>query len=262
MGKIYHILKGFRITVSIPAAFLVHIGYRVVNEKTNWGLVILIFFITALTMLQNDYFDRDHDQKKGKDFASKNERFLLVFLSMCWSVVVATSFLFFENKLLWLLIIIGIGIGILYSFSRSIVLLPLLTVAITSASPVVLSKVPDLSAQHLLLFISIIFAILGREILKDIEDKDVDVGYKATLLTSELTTVKQACSVSGISVAIGTLLTLVIKNNLGQIPYAIYLAGLVLMITSVFFIMYFNEVKNGKQFFDLGMLSILLALSI
>lgn len=260
MRKIYHILKGFRITVSIPAAFLVHIGYKIVHEETNWGLVILIFFITALTMLQNDYFDRDHDQKKGKDFASKNKKFLLVFLVVCWLVVVITSFLFFENKLLWLLIIIGIGI--LYSFSRFIVLLPLVTVAITSASPIVLSKIPDLSTQHLLLFISIIFAILGREILKDIEDREVDVGYKETLLTSGLTTIKQACLVSGVSVAIGTLLTLVIRNNLGQLPYAIYLAGLVLMTTSVFFIVYFNEVKNGKRFFDLGMLSILVALSI
>jgi 4-hydroxybenzoate polyprenyltransferase len=260
MNRLYNILKGFRTTVSIPAAFLVHIGYKFVNEKTDWGLVIVVFFITSLTMLQNDFFDREHDKKKDKNFAFENKNFLLIFLIVCWFLVLIISFVFFKDKFLWLFIIITIGI--LYSFSRHIAILPLITVAVTSALPVILCKVPFISDHHFLLFISVVLSILGREILKDIEDRKIDVGYKATLLTKKITTVKEARLISGISILLGSILILIAKGELIGLTLFFYSLGLVLMFISVFFIIYLKNIGTGKRFFDLGMINILLALSI
>jgi 4-hydroxybenzoate polyprenyltransferase len=78
------ILDSLRLSMTIPAALLVHTGFAVSHQETNWLLVLLIFCIASMTMVQNDYFDREHDLKKGKDFAFKNQKILKYILLIIW----------------------------------------------------------------------------------------------------------------------------------------------------------------------------------
>jgi 4-hydroxybenzoate polyprenyltransferase len=219
-----------------------------------------MFFIAGLTMLQNDYFDRKHDIKKGRDFVSKNENLVLLVVLIGWLGCMISSILFFESRALLLSIVIAIGI--FYSFFKKIQLLPLITVAFVSASPIVVSSFPNITRTQVILFCAVALSILGREILKDIEDKDIDVGYKATLPTSGWISEKQAYFIAGTSIVVGVTLSSFLIKSLTGFSYSFYMAGLAFMTTSVFFVFYFNESTRAKKFFDLGMVSILVAFSI
>lgn len=262
MNIVYQLIKGFRLTVSIPAAILVHIGYKIAGEKTEWGLVVLLFFITGLVMLQNDYFDRDHDKKKGKDFAYQYKNLLLTFLFFGWATVVFVSLLFPVSQTVCLMLIIGIGIGITYSLLRKILLLPVFVVATLSASPLVIARADKSSIQLMLLFFCVFLSIFGRELLKDIEDKEIDIGYKKTLLTAGIFSEKGANIFAGVCISLGAILSLSISKSITNFSYSLYLAGISLIVSCVFFLIYFNKATLGKRFFDGGMFLILLALSI
>lgn len=177
---IKNIFLSLRPQSSLPAAFLVHVGSRLNNQRTNWLLVFIMFAITALIMLQNDYFDSEHDFfKKNKRFVYENKKIIFYILIFSWPMIFLVTFLF-TLKIQLFLLVISI-VGFFYSFLRKIFLLPLLTIAVLSGLPIILQG--NIS-QTTILFISVtIITILGREILKDIEDKDVDFGYKKTLAT-------------------------------------------------------------------------------
>lgn len=262
MNILYQLIKGFRLSVSIPAASLVHIGYKLSGQNTDWFLVTILLIITGLVMLQNDYFDRDNDRKKGKNFAYENRNFLQIFLLISWSLVIIAIFCLFTNQRVWLVFTIGIGIGIVYSFLRKKVLLPTITVALLSASPLFLASGLDSSLKINLFALTVFTVIFGRETLKDIEDKDIDKGYKNTLLTSGIFSERSAVIFAGVCISIGGILSLSIKSHLHGISYDLYILGLSSLVTSVFFLLEFSKVKIGKNFFDGGMFLILIALSI
>lgn len=261
MNILYGLVKGFRLTVSIPAAILVHIGYKIGGQSTEWGLVILLFFITGLVMLQNDYFDSEHDKKKGKDFVSKNKSFIQIFLILSWCVVILSSLLFFANQSVFVLPTIGIGIG--YSFFRKVLLLPVFAVAILSASPLLLAKLWNSSTELLTFFLCVFLAIFGREIIKDIEDKDIDKGYKNTLLTSNILSEKNATIFAGVLMGIGAIFSLSTAKHIDTLPsYLFYIVGFFLVMVSSFSLICYRSSTKGKKIFDSGMLLFLLALSI
>ena len=54
MNKISNICKGFRPTTSIAACFLIHIGFKLAGEKTDWWLAVLVFIVSTTL----NYLDR------------------------------------------------------------------------------------------------------------------------------------------------------------------------------------------------------------
>ena len=63
-NNIKPIIKSLRLSVTIPAALLVHVGFAVSGQGTDWTIVVMVFFIACMTMLVNDYSDRHHDLQK------------------------------------------------------------------------------------------------------------------------------------------------------------------------------------------------------
>src|SRR3989338_7245566 len=178
--KLYGLIRGLRLSVSIPAGLLVHIGSKLDGIETNWLLAITLSTISGLTMLTNDYFDRYHDRIKRKYFAWENDKLVNKFLLISWSLVFIIVLLFLPSKIPILVIC---GLCILYSFTLRKYPLPILLVVFISAMTVLLPNLGKNNSESIDLFITLMIAIFGREILKDAEDKDYDVGHKKTFFT-------------------------------------------------------------------------------
>jgi len=74
-------------------------------------------------------------------------------------------------------------LGLIYSEFRKIPLTPIMLVAFTSASPVLLALGTNVDKNNtiILIFLSSAFIIFGREITKDLDDKQIDIEYKWTI---------------------------------------------------------------------------------
>lgn len=176
-------IKTLRLPIVIMGGLLAIISFRI-SEWNIIGFLVAVFIIAAAlaTMAHNDWKDRFHDAKKGKNFALNNSNVLLRVVIFLWVIALFLLItLWIVNVSFGLLSILIIVSGLIYSEIRQIPLLPTILVAVTSASPVLYSIIisPSRSSYHL--FVAIIFFMLGREILKDLDDQHIDVGYKWTL---------------------------------------------------------------------------------
>lgn len=250
--------------MTILAALLVHAGFTISHQPTNWLLVALVFCITGMTMLQNDYFDRDHDLKKGKDFVFNNHIAVRNALCIIWSLLILISILFlFQSFGQGLILLFCIFVGIFYSFSRKVLFLPALLVGITSSSPTLFAFVITKSVDCILLFLSVFLVILGREIIKDVEDESIDEGYKKTILTEKIVTTKTALKISAGIIFLGSLLSLLLFiNQQHSLTYFLYLGGFCLCISASVILFCTDDWKRGRNTLDIGVAIIILSLSI
>lgn len=264
MKKLKPIIDSLRLSMTILAALLVHAGFAISHQPTNWWLVIVVFWITGMTMLQNDYFDRAHDLKKGKNFVFNNHVAVRNTLGIVWSVLILISIVFlFQSFGQGLILLFCIFVGIFYSFSRKVLLLPALLVSITSSSPTLFAFVSTKSPDCILLFLSVFLVILGREIIKDVEDESIDAGYKKTILTEKIMTAKAALKISASIIFLGSLLSLSLYTNQQQsVTYFLYLGGFCLCIGASVILFCTDDWKGGRNTLDMGVAIIILSLSI
>lgn len=260
MKKALHLLKGFRPTVSIPAAMLVHVGYRLEHLPTNWGLVIIIFILTGLTMLQNDYFDREHDLKKGKRFAYENPKFLLKFLVAGWTLTLLSAALYYPSQFIFLSLIAGIGF--FYSFFRKITGLSHFTVAVLSASPLFLAEMYHSNQAVIWFSVAVFLGIYAREALKDVEDRVIDQGYKNTLLTAEVLEFNAVHENAAYIICFAAAVPIMAMPHGQPLVVLLYFLAICMLITSAVLLSPCKMTARGKQFFDAGMCVILIAFSI
>lgn len=180
-------IKALRLPVCILAGMLTLCGFQLAvgSIQDAWLPALAIVVIASSTMVWNDYRDREHDRKKGKDFAFLNRWRFLAFGLALWlvSVVLSLAIGVFEN---WPMAYLALGItasGLVYSETRRLPFVPNALVALTAASPVLF---PFAAGRHdfrlLLFFLAVVLAIHAREIAKDFDDVDIDPGYKWTLL--------------------------------------------------------------------------------
>jgi 4-hydroxybenzoate polyprenyltransferase len=143
---------------------------------------------------------------------------------------------------------IGI-IGLIYSELRRIPMTPMILVATTSASPILF---PVLLTNYnpiiWFLFIVVVLTILGREIIKDIEDVGIDKGYKWTLPVM-IGPSKAGFVASALIVISGILLT---QINIVLLP------SILLGVCSIFWIN--QNTRLSKMILDTGIVLNLICL--
>jgi 4-hydroxybenzoate polyprenyltransferase len=171
------------------AAVLTFTGFSFYLQ-TDWTLAVFTaisgFVFTISIMIHNDVIDSQHDHKKGKHFASehrsklKHYDILLIALSL-----LLIGLICFCDLRLGIFCLACFLPGIIYSHIIRLFLVNQLIVAVCSAAPVLCGMISQWSYQPkamiaFLIFCSLIFI---RELYKDIEDRIIDAGYKATIPT-------------------------------------------------------------------------------
>lgn len=259
-------IESLRLSVTIPAGFLVHIGFILSDHKTDWLLAFEAFLIASFAMLQNDYVDRVNDLKKGKTFASDHSAQFRIVLIVGWIIIWSIA-LFTLIEYIKLLIPVII-ISMFYSWTRKVPYLQTLCVAFASASPLIFANGVTISLTsswaNSTMFIAVFLSIFGREIIKDVEDAYTDVGYKFTFVSMGWKTIKEEQQFAAGCVRLGLLFC--IMASIGRIlevtlwVQIIYFLGISLVGASSAAWFIRDDTKLGKELFDRGMFLVLFSL--
>lgn len=180
------LLAALRLPTGVFAAGFVLVGFKF------YPMAWLAATITALTfagitfgiMMFNDFIDRHHDVKKGKTFAQNHPWQMLTWWARLSLVtlggIAAIGFLDFRLALFCGLVWI---VGLLYSYVPHWYVVQNLIVATCSASAVLGGAIHSQSIRPatILAFLIILGIIFFREVVKDIEDRLIDGGYKNTI---------------------------------------------------------------------------------
>ena len=142
--------------------------------------------VSASIQVFNDYRDRKHDTMKGKNFASQNATPLFDFWLLISSLAIVPLIHILEiNSKLGIFCIIIWGLGILYSFLQKLFIVQNIIVALCASLPAFCGHMhygePNFKDRSFFLFILLFAIIFVREVIKDIQDRKVDGGYKHTL---------------------------------------------------------------------------------
>ncbi len=254
--------------MAIFASLLVISSFVLANKAID-GYVLLITFIVALgtmnTMLTNDYFDRNHDKLKGKTFASENEDTFVFVTVILWLVTAMVSFMILYHSIFQgLILILCCILGILYSFTRHFSMLSAFFVALASA---LISQFPTEKSFlqdkiPVVLFSCTFFFVLAREIVKDVEDKDIDKiknnkgnVYKKTLPV--IMNKNTALIIAGCILSSGFICSMFLIPFTGKF-YVIWVPVFIFSIIS--FIFYPSKYAIGAKLLDQGILVILFAI--
>ena len=258
----YKLIMSLRPFATIPIALLTIFGYKIAGVPVNWPVVAEVFAIGCLTMLTNDYIDRDNDTKKGKTFVKEHEKLFFKIVTIGWIAVTTISYLLYyplasQNLLLLSLIVIGIG----YSFARHITFLPTLLVAGAGASPILFGFIENHTDAAFFSFIIVFVFMLASEILKDCADAESDEGYKTTLITGGICSKKEAYYGSAVlylaSITFMDFLTGMLDKHT-----SLNLAGMILMAMSLTLMIlvpnrFYRLIERG---FDIGSAIVLISL--
>ena len=223
------LIGSFRLSITIPAAILVCLGYKLSGLPTNWLVFLDILIIASTTMLTNDYIDRGNDaHQKQKYFALVHEFVLLPIIVALWILATVISFSSFAhfgwgNILLWYCILVGI----VYSYTRNILLLPTLLVAFTGAAPILFGHIETHRLAPLIAFVSVVFITFGRELLKDGIDSETDMNYKKTVFTAGWIRKENITLATALFVAFGIVINMPLSLTLHPIQHMFYTAGVI-----------------------------------
>lgn len=183
MTKVTAWIKSLRLPICFLNGLLTVAGFRIADISVSWLSVVTVFFGACATMLQNDWRDRYHDVRKGKMLALEHPRAFLALLLAFWAVACGLALaVAIENINAGIVLFLMALAGLVYSEVRLIPMAPVTLVALTSGSPVLLPIMAGADANKVwLLFLSTILIIFGREIAKDLDDHQIDGGYKWTI---------------------------------------------------------------------------------
>ena len=176
------LLQSIRLPECILIVILGIIGFKHSGISVHALILTTLFFVIAVTMLQNDWRDRSHDIGKGKSFASSNPKLYISWLLLFWVICCALITTLLFQQLATGLLLLGMAlIGALYSEARRVPLLSVTLVTVTSASPILIPLTLGAHIDTVLIpFVTTALIIFGRETLHDIADTSVDTGYKKT----------------------------------------------------------------------------------
>ena len=109
------------------------IGFKYSGVQPEFLVLTTLFFICAVTMLQNGWRDRVHDVGKGKRFALENPKIFLFWLILFWIICLGLILVLFfiHPKTAGLFLLIAL-VGAIYSETRRVPLLPVTLVFLTS----------------------------------------------------------------------------------------------------------------------------------
>jgi len=186
-----------RSLVSLYASLLTILSFSF-YDRLPWifALTTALCFgvISASIQVFNDYQDRNHDIKKGKTFAYQNAALLFDFWLLISSLGIIPMIVISEiSTKVTILCAATWGLGILYSFLQKFFIGQNIIVALCASLPALCGQVfygkPDIDYQSSLIFLLLLALAFVREVVKDIQDRKVDKGYKHTLpaLTADCT---------------------------------------------------------------------------
>lgn len=180
-------IKAMRLPASILIGIFTLLGFRITSGTLASAYLpaVATFLIITATMAHNDLRDRFNDTRKGKSFAFDHPTEFKLFVIALWILAVTISLgLVYLNPLYLILSGLMVTSGLIYSETRLLPFIPNTLVALTVASAMLYPVFDSHQTNPILwLFFTIIFlTIYAREILKDFDDKEIDLGYKWTLL--------------------------------------------------------------------------------
>lgn len=192
-----NLLLATRPLVSIYASLLTILSFSFYG-RLPWifALTVALCFalISASIQVFNDYQDRNHDIKKGKTFAHHNSALLFDFWLLISSFAVIPIIVISEiSANVAILCAIVWGLGILYSFLQKFFIAQNIIVALCASLPALCGNAfygrQDIEYRSPLVFLLLLAIVFVREVVKDIQDRKVDKGYKNTLpvLTADCT---------------------------------------------------------------------------
>lgn len=176
-------LEPLRLSVCILAGLLASAGFILARQAISWTAVAAVFFIAVSAMLQNDWRDRFHDVRKGRTLAYERPRAFFALLAAFWAASAGAVALVAVREPRVALGLAALAFaGIVYSETRRLPLVPIAIVSLTSAAPAILPAAGGASAGRLWpLFAATALVIFAREVMKDLDDRAIDGGYKWTL---------------------------------------------------------------------------------
>ncbi len=178
-------LKALRLPMCLIVVALVAVVFKEGQGYIPWNLAIGCGCIFTTAMLQNDWRDRFHDRKKNKNFVLDNLTEFLFLVVVAWIIVFGFAVsAFYQGFYPGVIFVLLIGISFLYSEARKIPMAPSVLVAL---APTLLVLLPywELRGEMRPVFyffaLATFLVILGREVMRDIDDALIDQGYKWTL---------------------------------------------------------------------------------
>lgn len=246
-------IKVLRLPIVIAAGFLSIVSFRIADwDRNAYTIALFVVVAASATMAHNDWRDRFHDAKNGKDFALVHNSSFPVFVATLWGISLGlAAFLWRVQSSYGMLSVAMVTSGLIYSETRRIPFLPVLLVAATSASPALYPILMSASKESWLLFSAAFLLIFGREILKDLDDFGHDSGYKWTL--------PHAIGTKRAKVVSGLFLLVVSAVVLGISPWV--LAGIPFLFVSVIILFMDKGHKLAKITVDIAMVVILVVLA-
>ncbi|MFH1866803.1 MAG: hypothetical protein ABIJ81_01835 [Patescibacteria group bacterium] len=177
-------IKALRLPITLLAGLLSVVAFKLVGRINESFLpTLIVISVASATMMQNDLRDRFHDIKKGKVFTTKNYNNFWLITVLLWLfslLLILYGWMYHGSS--GLLPLLAVIVGLIYSETRRLPLVPIILVSLTSAAPALFPIFLGYSAPILwYLYIVTVLIIFSREMIKDIEDSLIDGGYKWTL---------------------------------------------------------------------------------
>lgn len=261
-------LKQFRLVTVSYAVLMSVVAFKIsgLSIPLHWYILIggLMFFGGAATMAENNLYDKEHDLKKCKTFAFDHAEELRLVVNLLWAVscILAIAILFSTDPRLGLLSAFLLVLGFGYSTALQIKYAPGIYVAFVSTGPVLYAFLLEPSLQIALLILATVPFILGRENLKDIDDIEIDRGYKHTIAgalgarnAKIFTGVLYMAAISIVLVAVELL-----KLQERLVSTVAIITASVLIIASVYLLFADKNHKVSKKLGDFAMLIVMVTL--
>lgn len=256
--------RPMRLRTVFYAVTLLFVGFRVSRLEIPgylYWVAAIILVGGAATQGYNGWVDRYHDKKKGKTFVLENSKKFFVLLWSLWAVsllLVAAVFVFvgFAYGVVSLVLVI---LGFLYTVVVRMPFIPGAYVAVVSTGPLVYALVSHPTWQTGLLLIATALFILGRETLKDLDDMEIDEGYKWTLPVR--IRARKSKIVVGILYSLAAVIMLAITINALQLaPMTLIIVALTLTVVAVVMLFANKHHKVPKGLADVSMVIVMLTL--
>jgi 4-hydroxybenzoate polyprenyltransferase len=255
--------------MGIFAVLLSYVSFNLINQEWS-GYAYLIYAIAfvgiSATMVWNDYQDREIDKAKSKAVASNQPIFFFRYALIIWLILIILNFnLLFYGLKPFVFSMILTALGFYYNKTKKIFLLPTFAVSLFCALLVFFPLTHHASIstvwqfQKLSTFVFVFIFI--REIVKDLIDELIDVGYKKTIpLKLGTRTAIRIVAILLILLNIAFVYTIVQTQLFGLKQYFIGfgLIGFVLAFIKVLMYKY----KNCKLLMDVSGVCALLSFSL
>jgi len=206
-------IKALPLKTAGMAGLLAVVSFRI-SEWNNIALLVAIFGVVAVfaSLTEDDWLDRFQDAVREDSSALAKSANRSYFFSKIWFFNTACFAIILGQiagayfAALSLLIMLGV---IIYQEIRQIPLLPITIVAATSAAGTLYPVFISPAKESFLLFAATALLIASREIIKDIDDCEVDKGNKWTVPLA--IGIKRSKIITGFFICLGLIATVEIS---------------------------------------------------